>query len=225
MIPLADASNPAEQGPGVSPDLFPAQAKDLPGRYYSAADYYALYASGEATPLQVAEALLSLIRPGAKYADAWRWLDSDRVLSAARASSERWAAGTHKGLLDGVPFGVKDDVDVAGYVTTLGMKVDETVPFLNTAAAESEWAVRRLEEAGAVMVGKMHMHEVGMDTSGCNPYNGTPTNWYNKAYYPGGSSSGPASALGGGVVPIAVGTDAGEPPFHHVPHLYSMPAH
>ncbi|OIW23951.1 amidase signature enzyme [Coniochaeta ligniaria NRRL 30616] len=206
VIPLADGT---EEAPGVEPELFPAQPKDLPGRYYSTADYHALYKSGEVTPLQVAETLLSLIRPGAKYADAWRWLNEDLVLAAARASAERWATGKQKGLLDGVPFGVKDDVDVEGYVTTVGMKVDESIPFFTRKAAESEWAVRRLEEAGAVMMGKMHMHEIGMDTTGCNPYNGTPTNWYNKSYYPGGSSSGPASALGGGLVPIAVGTDAG----------------
>lgn len=59
------------------------------------------------------------------------------------------------------------------------------------------------------MVGKMNQHEIGMDTTGCNPRTGTPLNFYNKAYYPGGSSSGAASALGAGLVPLAVGTDAG----------------
>lgn len=210
MIPLADPTASEEEAPGVGPELFPAQPEDLPGRYYSAADYHALYKSGEVTPLQVAETLLSLIRPPSKYADAWRWLNEDLVLAAARASTERWASGKQKGLLDGVPFGVKDDVDVEGYLTTIGMKVDKSIPFFNQTATESEWSVRKLEEAGAIMMGKLHMHEIGMDTTGCNPYNGTPTNWYNKSYYPGGSSSGPASTLGGGLVPITVGTDAGE---------------
>jgi len=193
----------------VEPELFPPQAADLPGRYYSAADYHALYNSGDVTPLQVAETLLGLIRLPSKYADAWRWVKEDAVLASARASAERWAAGKPKGLLDGVPFGVKDDVDAKGYVTTVGMKVDKTLPFFNKVAAESEWSVAKLEEGGAVLLGKLHMHEVGMDTTGCNPYNGTPTNWFNKSYYPGGSSSGPASTLGAGIVPIAVGTDAG----------------
>lgn len=195
--------------PGVGPELFPAQPTDLPGRYYSAADYHALYASGEVTPLQVAETVLSLIRPGAKYADAWRWIKEDAVLAAAAASTERWANGQQKGLLDGVPFGVKDDVDVEGYLSTMGMKVHPGVEFFEKPAAETAWPVRQLEEEGAVMMGKMNMHEVGMDTTGCNMNTGTPTNWFNKEYYPGGSSSGPASALGAGVVPITVGTDAG----------------
>lgn len=193
----------------MEPELFPSQLQDLPGRYYSAADYHALYKSGDLTPLKVAETLLGLIRAPSKYADAWRWVNEDAVLASARASTERWAAGKPKGLLDGVPFGVKDDVDAKGYVSTFGMKVDKSIPFFNTVAAESEWSVAKLEEAGGILMGKMHMHEVGMDTTGCNPYNGTPTNWFNKSYYPGGSSSGPASALGGGLVPIMVGTDAG----------------
>lgn len=193
----------------MEPELFPPQPQDLPGRYYSAADYHALYKSGQATPLKVAETLLGLIRAPSKYADAWRWVNEDAVLTSARASTERWAAGKPKGLLDGVPFGVKDDVDAKGYVSTFGMRVDKSIPFFNKVAAESEWCVAKLEEAGAVLMGKMHMHEVGMDTTGCNPYNGTPTNWFNKSYYPGGSSSGPGSALGAGLAPIMVGTDAG----------------
>lgn len=209
MIPLADASAGAQAAPGVEPELFPAQPHHLPGRYYSAADYHALYKCGEVTPLRVAETLLGLIRAPSKYANAWRWVNEDAVLASARASTERWAAGKPKGLLDGVPFGVKDDVDAKGYVSTFGMKVDKSIPFFNKVAAESEWPVAKLEEAGAVLMGKMHMHEIGMDTTGCNPYNGTPTNWFNKSYYPGGSSSGPASALGAGLAPIMVGTDAG----------------
>jgi Asp-tRNA(Asn)/Glu-tRNA(Gln) amidotransferase A subunit family amidase len=76
-------------------------------------------------------------------------------------------------------------------------------------AKETTWPVRKLEEAGAVVVGKLVMHELGSDTSGFNVSWGTPTNWHNEAYYPGGSSSGAASALCAGVVPIAVCTDAG----------------
>jgi Asp-tRNA(Asn)/Glu-tRNA(Gln) amidotransferase A subunit family amidase len=193
----------------VNPELFPAQATDTPGRYYSAADYHALYKSGEVTPLDVAQTLLGLIRAPSKYANAWRWVNEDAVLSSARDSTERWAAGKPKGLLDGVPFGAKDDVDVKGYVSTIGMKVDKSIPFFNKVATESEWSIVKLQEAGAILLGKLHMHEVGMDTTGCNPYNGTPTNWFNKSYYPGGSSSGPGSTLGAGLVPIAVGTDAG----------------
>ncbi|KAB5578625.1 amidase signature domain-containing protein [Coniochaeta sp. 2T2.1] len=207
VIPLSDGTS--QSAPGVEPTLFPAQPEDLPGRYYSATDYHALYSSGTVTPLQVAETLLALVSPPSKYADAWRWIQPDLVLTSAKASTARWESGKPLGLLDGVPYGVKDDVHVAGYVTTVGLKVDPAIPYLTTPATESEDPVLRMEEAGAIMIGKLHMHECGMDTTGCNPRAGTPTNWFNKSYYPGGSSSGPASAMGAGLVPITIGTDAG----------------
>lgn len=206
VIPLANGD---EKAPGIEVEHFPAQPTDLAGRYYSAADYHALYKSGGATPLQVVEALLKLIRPPSKYANAWVLLNEDMVLDAARASTERWAAGKPRGILDGVPFGVKTDTEVKGYVTTVGLKVDERVEFFRNPENETIWPVLKLEEAGALMMGKNNMHEIGMDTTGCNPATGTPTNWFNKEYYPGGSSSGAGSALGGGIIPIAVGTDAG----------------
>jgi Asp-tRNA(Asn)/Glu-tRNA(Gln) amidotransferase A subunit family amidase len=206
VIPLAQEGDEAA---GVGAELFPPQPADLAGRYYSAADYHTLYKSGEVTPLQVAEALLQLIKPPSKYANAWVLVDEDAVLTAARSSTERWAKGQQRGVLDGVPFGVKTDTEVEGYVTTDGLKVDENIEFFKRPADETSWPVQKLEEAGAVMLGKNNMHEIGMDTTGCNPATGTPTNWYNKEYYPGGSSSGAGSALGGGIVPIAVGTDAG----------------
>lgn len=143
------------------------------------------------------------------YSLAWLDVHEERVLAAARASTARWAAGKPLGLLDGVPFGVKADCDVEGYVNTMGMKVDARHGYFARPAQQSLWPVRKLEEAGAVMVGKMNQHEVGMDTTGCNPSTGTPVNFYNKAYYPGGSSSGAGSALGAGLVPLCVGTDAG----------------
>lgn len=165
------------------------------------------------TPLQVVEALLPLINRNVadptEYSTAWLDIHVDEVLASARASTERWSQGKPLGILDGVPFGVKADVDVKGYVNTMGMKVAPGYDYFDRPAARSLWPVEKLEEAGAVMVGKMNQHEIGMDTTGCNPCTGTPVNWYNRAYYPGGSSSGAGSSLGAGLVPLCVGTDAG----------------
>lgn len=104
---------------------------------------------------------------------------------------------------------MKADIAVKGYVSTMGMRPDLRLDFFTQPQQESAWPVRKLEEAGAVMVGKMNQHEIGMDTTGCNSRTGTPLNFYNRAYYPGGSSSGAGSSLGAGLVPLAVGTDAG----------------
>jgi len=189
------------------------QPADLPGRFNTVADYIEAYKSGEVTPLQVVETLLPLVRRDvetpSKYANAWIQTKPDEVLAAAKASTERWAAGNPIGILDGIPFGVKDDTSVKGYVSTMGMRVNTDEPFFTTPMTETAWPAQKLIDAGAIMLGKMNQHEVGMDTSGCNTTTGTPTNWANPAYYPGGSSSGGASALSGGIVPITLGSDAG----------------
>ncbi|KAM7222180.1 fatty acid amide hydrolase [Rhypophila decipiens] len=213
VIPLAEGAEAQAMIP-VGPELTEQRPPaDLPGRFYTVADYTEAYKSGKLTPLQVVKTLLPLIRRDvekqSKYANAWIQSKPDEVLAAARASTERWAVGKPIGVLDGVPFGVKDDTPVKGYVSTMGMKVNKAEKYFNTPATETAWPAQKLMDAGAIMLGKMNQHEVGMDTSGCNPSTGTATNWANPAYYPGGSSSGGASALSGGVVPIALGSDAG----------------
>ncbi|KAK3341477.1 amidase signature domain-containing protein [Lasiosphaeria hispida] len=220
VIPLPSTTTTTTTEPmlPLTPDLQLPQPAGLPGRFASVADYHELYKSGEATPLQVVEALLPLItRPAAspssssssQYALAFIQTDVEAVLVAARASTARWAAQEPLGVLDGVPFGVKDDTAVKGFVSTMGMRVDVGEEYFRTPEAETVWPVEKLLEAGAVMMGKMNQDEVGMGTSGCNPSTGTAVNWYNTSYYTGGSSAGAGSALSGGLIPIAVGTDAG----------------
>ncbi|KAK5992677.1 Fatty acid amide hydrolase-like protein [Cladobotryum mycophilum] len=179
-------------------------------KYYTISDYHEAYKSGRVTPLEVAATLLSLTMRSHKYKDAWAdYHDADRLaLVAARDSTDRWAAGKPLGILDGVPIGVKDDTDVKGFINHVGMKYNPSIPFFK-AKEKSSWPVRKLQEAGAVVIGKNTMHEIGADTNGLNVAQGTPTNHHNKLYYPGGSSNGGGSSVSAGVVPIAIGTDAG----------------
>lgn len=196
----------------ITPELCERQPDDLAGRFHSATDYHELFKSGKLTPLQVAKALLPIIsrgqKPPAKYESAFAVTREDLVIAAAKKSTERYAAGQPLGVLDGVPIGVKDDMDVEGYTSHMGQPFDPTNPFFEP-AAKTIWPIAQLEAAGAIVVGKLVMHELGSDVSGCNPHWGTPVNWNNPAYYPGGSSSGGGSALSAGLVPIAIGTDAG----------------
>lgn len=135
-------------------------------QYFTANDYHEMYKAGEATPLQVVEALLPLItrgkEPAGTYADAW--VDSHNrdhlVLEAAKASTTRWAAGKPLGILDGVPIGVKDDTDVKGYINHIGMKYDPAVPCFKE-QEKSAWPVQALQDAGAIIIGKNCMHELG----------------------------------------------------------------
>ncbi|RYP09809.1 hypothetical protein DL764_001063 [Monosporascus ibericus] len=202
-----DAGRCAPTKVEITEDLRDRQPEDLAGRFYSAADYHELYKSGRLTPLQVAKALLPLTTQG-KYKSAWAATNEPLVLAAAKSSTERYANGEPLGILDGVPIGAKDDIDVEGYISHIGLTYDPSEPFFKP-AKETMWPLAQLEAAGALLVGKLAMHELGSDTSGCNPRQGTPVNWNNPSYYPGGSSSGAGSAICAGLVPIALGTDAG----------------
>ncbi|KJR81536.1 amidase [Sporothrix schenckii 1099-18] len=215
-VPGQDAS--AQTILPFGPDILEPQHTEHDVRYYSAADYNALYKSGALSPVDVVEALLPLVQrgKGSIYEKAFLVTKVDEVRAAAQASAARWAAGSPLGLLDGVPVTVKCDIDVEGYVTTAGINprledddFGKRYPRLREPSKKTEWTVQKLLEAGALLVAQNNMHELGMDTTGCNPRNGTPVNWYNTTYYPGGSSSGGASCLGAGIVPIAIGTDSG----------------
>lgn len=200
-----------------SPDPPPASIEKerprYPGPgYYSVEDYHALYLSGELTPTEVAKALLPLIQrditPAGAHSAAWFDTKVDLVLKAAEASTMRYRQKCPLGPLDGVPTAVKDEYDVEGYVTCLGSRNDYT----GTSREDdtiSTWCVRKLEAAGAVNLGKLSMHEFGLDITGNNPVYDTPRNPHNANYYTGGSSSGTGYAVSAGLIPIGLGSDGG----------------
>lgn len=162
-------------------ELLQAKHTESKTPYYTANDYHEMYKSGKVTPFQVAEALLPLItrngEPAGTYQNAW--VDSHGkdhlVFEAAKASTERWAAGKPLGILDGVPIGVKDDTSVKGYSNHNGMKYNPSVPFFKE-QEESVWPVKKLQEAGAIVVGRNAMHELG---SGMFPVSAPWRIWLN----------------------------------------------
>lgn len=123
----------------------------------------------------------------------------NQALDAARQADRAFAAGIDHGPLQGIPIGVKDNIDVAGAWTRFG------TAGLGHHLAESDAAVvTRLRAAGAVVIGKTRTHELtwGMITHGCrNPHD--PTRIV------GGSSGGSAAAVAAGIVPLTLGTDTG----------------
>ncbi|KAK3401918.1 amidase signature domain-containing protein [Sordaria brevicollis] len=188
------------------------QHKYPQAKYYSVDDYRKLYLSGALTPLDVAQALLPLIRRDVEnpteYSSAWFDSKAEKVLAAARASTQRYKEGRSLGPLDGVPTGVKDEYDMDGYETNLGSKNIYTGE-IREQDSITTWCVRKLEEAGALILGKLSMHEFGLDTTGNNPIHGTPRNPHNPNYYTGGSSSGTGYAVSAGLIPIGLGSDGG----------------
>jgi Asp-tRNA(Asn)/Glu-tRNA(Gln) amidotransferase A subunit family amidase len=156
------------------------------------------------------ESLLPLIRrdvkPLSHHSTAFISTNVEMVLAAAKASTARYTAGKPLGIMDGIPTAVKDESDVEGYRSTFGRKTNDA---LFKIADKSSWPVQQLLAEGAVILGKLNMHELGADTTNNNPNWGTPRNPHNKHYYTGGSSGGAAYAVAAGLVPMALGADGG----------------
>ena len=126
--------------------------------------------------------------------------DAETVLSAARRVDERIAAGETLPLA-GVPFAVKDNIDVVGMETTAGC------PDFAFQPEASATVPARMIEAGAICMGKTNLDQFATGLVGTRSPYGIPRNASNLAYVSGGSSSGSAVAVAAGLVPLALGTD------------------
>lgn len=127
----------------------------------------------------------------------------DEVLAAAEASSKRLRAGTPLSVLDGVPVALKDEVDLAGHVTTLGTR------FRKEVATRDSTVAARLKAAGAVILGKLNMNEIGINPIGLNPWHGAARNPWNRKHITGGSSSASGAVVAAGLCPLSIGADGG----------------
>ena len=158
-----DCGDIVNSSSGASPKAQTANRK-----YYSVADYQALYASGKLTPTAVAKTILPLIRrdinPCGEHSVAWLESRVDLILAAADASTMRYKENRPLGILDGVPTAVKDEYDVEGYRKCLGSRNDYT-PEAAIEMSMTSWSVTRIEEAGALNFGKLSMHELGLGKS------------------------------------------------------------
>ena len=128
--------------------------------------------------------------------------DAD-ALTRARDLDAIVERGGDPGVLAGVPVALKDIVDHAGRVTTAGSS------FYRHNATRSAPVVQRLEDAGAVIVGRTGLHEFALGFSSENDWFGPIRNPWDPSTSPGGSSGGSAAAVAAGIVPIALGTDTG----------------
>lgn len=170
-------------------------------------DYAAAYASGRTTPVEVGERLVAAIeasRAGRTPLGAVLASDAEDVRGQARASAQRWAAGKQLGPLDGVPVGVKDELDQLGYPTTVGTSFWGQSP-----ARVDATVVARMRAAGALLFGKLNMNEIGINPDGANMTHGFVRNPHDPERDTGGSSSGSAAAVAAGLCPIAIGADGG----------------
>lgn len=133
---------------------------------------------------------------------AWTYVDAQGALAAARESDARRASGQPLGRLDGVPVAIKDNFDVAGMPTSIGIGGRETIP-----AARDARVVHRLRGAGAVLLGKTNLDEAALGTIGRNAHFGDVANPVHAGKVAGGSSAGSAVAIAAGHAIAALGSD------------------
>ncbi|MCW2693002.1 MAG: gatA [Mycobacterium sp.] len=161
-------------------------------------------AAGDVSAVEVTRAHLERIAAVEPDVHAFLHVDTDGALAAAATVDERRAAGEPLGPLAGVPLALKDVLTQQGVPTTCGSRILEgwRPPYDAT-------VVRRLKDAGVVLLGKTNMDEFAMGSSTENSAYGPTSNPWDRERIPGGSSGGSAAAVAAFEAPLAVGTDTG----------------
>jgi aspartyl-tRNA(Asn)/glutamyl-tRNA(Gln) amidotransferase subunit A len=176
--------------------------KDL--HWLTAAEIAAAYAARRLSPVELVRALLARIETHDRQINAFIKVDGDAALDAARQAEKEILSGRTRGPLHGVPIGIKDNIDIAGLPTTCHSKI-----LVDNIAREDAHVIGRLRAAGAILVGKLSLHEFaygGPSKELPFPFARNP---WNLDCQPGGSSSGSGAALAAGFLPLALGSDTG----------------
>ncbi|MEM7338562.1 MAG: amidase family protein [Actinomycetota bacterium] len=160
--------------------------------------------SGERSARELTEAALSRIETYEPDLNAFVATDGDRAMADAAEVDERLATGEAVGRLAGIPLGVKDLEDAAGFPTRYGSALSSDQP-----ASGDSVLVARLRAAGCVIVGKTTTPEYGHKGVTESPLSGVTRNPWDLARSPGGSSGGTAAAIAAGVIPLGTGSDGG----------------
>jgi len=153
--------------------------------------------------VSVTEAALARIAQHDPVLNSFTDVTADRARAKARAVDAAVAAGQNAGPLAGVPFAVKNLFDVRGLPTRAGSKINRD----RAPSPRDATLIERMEAAGAVLVGALNMGEYAYDFTGENSHDGPSRNPHDVTRMTGGSSGGSGGAVGGGLVPLALGSD------------------
>jgi aspartyl-tRNA(Asn)/glutamyl-tRNA(Gln) amidotransferase subunit A len=176
-----------------------------PLHYQTITELATLIRKGEITCVELARHFVSRINRLEDTLNAYRLLCTERAIDQAKAADNALKEGSDHGPLQGIPYAVKDLIDVKGLATTAGARI-----FEQHIAAEDAAVIRRLEQVGMILLGKTNTVEFAFGGVGINHDHGTPHNpWSETHCLPGGSSSGSGVAVAAGLVPMALGTDTG----------------
>jgi len=169
----------------------------------TAAEIASAVAGRKMSALDATEAALARIKQHDGILNSFTDVTADRARAKARAVDADVAAGKDVGPLAGVPFAVKNLFDVAGLPTRAGSKINRDL----APSKRDATLIERMEASGAVLVGALNMGEYAYDFTGENVHDGPSRNPHDTTRMTGGSSGGSGSAVGGALVPIALGSD------------------
>jgi AtzE family amidohydrolase len=169
----------------------------------SAVEIMRAVTAGRMSALSVTEAALARIARHDSILNSFTDVTADRARAKARAVDAAVAAGQNAGPLAGVPFAVKNLFDVRGLPTRAGSKINRDL----APSPRDATLIERMEAAGAVLVGALNMGEYAYDFTGENSHDGPSRNPHDVTRMTGGSSGGSGGAVGGGLVPLALGSD------------------
>lgn len=158
----------------------------------------------EVSPVDLVDACLRRVDEIAPSLHAYIEVYADEARQVARASEVMIAAGHRLGPLHGIPIALKDNIGLAGLVTTAGSKV-----LADWRPAEDATVARRLKGSGCIVLGKTNMHEFAWGGTSANPHYGAVRNPWNPERFPAGSSGGSGAAVAARSVFAALGTDTG----------------
>lgn len=159
--------------------------------------------AGKVSPVEVVDERLERIEALDPELNAFITVMADQAREQAISAGAEIESGDWRGPLHGIPVGVKDFYDTAGTKTTAAFE-----HFENRVPAKDAAVVTKLQEAGAIVVGKTNMHTMGTGTTGLDSHFEPALNPWNTEYVPGGSSSGSAVAVASGMCYATVDTDA-----------------
>src|SRR5215475_2141945 len=168
------------------------------------AELHKLYASGEASPSEVCREALDRIERDNDRLNAYITINRESALRQAAAMDADIQEAIRMKPLAGVLVAVKDNMLIAGVRTTCGSRILD-----NYVAPYTATAVKKLEEAGAIIIGKTNLDEFAMGSSTENSAFGPVRHPLDQEFVPGGSSGGSAVAVAAGHTPIALGSDTG----------------
>lgn len=194
------APEDSDRGPQWSATPALARPPDASGlAWLSVPQLGRLLREGEVTSVELTELALSRLSSAGVELGAVITLMRERALAQAREADAELAAGIDRGPLHGIPYGAKDLFAVPGYPTTWGAK-----PYASQVLTETATAIRKLDQAGAVLVAKLSL---GALAWGDIWFGGQTKNPWDPTEGASGSSSGPAAAVAAGLVPFALGTE------------------